>query len=509
MIEAEVHQQLRAFLREQREPHWAHYLTMARLVARALRLGRSALIQTGTTTGFQAPHRLSYLLPLLMWKGSAVLVASEGIQQQLLRVELPRLQQWVASPKPIQLGDRWPSPDFEGILLTTPTQWLRDRLEQRGGFPEQISTILDGVDELETWVRQLLTAAIQPVDWDDLMLAAPMQAEAIRDTRVSLTRAIFHRPANPYECYWIEDDDRDRLLALYRSLPPEMHALPPAWQRFFTQLQHPNTLMWAEVARTQGLFSLQTSPPEIGSALASIWLTQPTVLIGSALDLETEAPIYRQNVGLGDLTCLKFSPDRQDAIVQLYQPDGIPMPNTPQFQDRLLRELRYLLGQTVPGLTVILVGDTPLRSQMGSALAAEFGSRVQVDRLGLEPNGILVAGWEFWRQHQAQLPAPACLAIATLPIPSLENPLVAGRVNYYKQQRQDWFRLYLLPTALMELQRAIAPVRDAQGIVALLDSRVLHRSYGQQVLAAMSPFARLTYLDQHWFSPADPPLAME
>jgi ATP-dependent DNA helicase DinG len=93
---------------------------------------------------------------------------------------------------------------------------------------------------------------------------------------------------------------------------------------------------------------------------------------------------------------------------------------------------------------------------------------------------------------------PHLLAIATLPLPSLEDPLVAGRVAYHKRNRQDWFRLYLLPTALNELQRAVAPVRSAQGIVALFDNRVLHRSYGQQVLAALSPLARIDYLDQTW-----------
>ena len=88
---------------------------------------------------------------------------------------------------------------------------------------------------------------------------------------------------------------------------------------------------------------------------------------------------------------------------------------------------------------------------------------------------------------QSQLPRPGLLVLATLPLPSLENPLVAGRVAYYKQLRQDWFRLYLLPTALMELQRAIAPVRANQGTVAILDSRVNHRSYGRQILQALDP----------------------
>lgn len=48
MIEAEVHLSLHNFLRSQVGfPTWPHHLTMARLVARAFRLGRSALIQVG------------------------------------------------------------------------------------------------------------------------------------------------------------------------------------------------------------------------------------------------------------------------------------------------------------------------------------------------------------------------------------------------------------------------------------------------------------------------------
>jgi ATP-dependent DNA helicase DinG len=92
------------------------------------------------------------------------------------------------------------------------------------------------------------------------------------------------------------------------------------------------------------------------------------------------------------------------------------------------------------------------------------------------------------------------LAIATLPLPSLENPRVAGRVAYYKSRRLDWFRQYLLPSALNTLQRAIAPVRERQGVVALLDSRTIHRTYGRQVLAALGPLARIDYLDATWFN---------
>ncbi|NJK28263.1 MAG: hypothetical protein HC925_06965 [Coleofasciculaceae cyanobacterium SM2_3_26] len=109
----------------------------------------------------------------------------------------------------------------------------------------------------------------------------------------------------------------------------------------------------------------------------------------------------------------------------------------------------------------------------------------------MQPGDILVTGWRFWREHQASLPAPDLLAICTLPIPSLEHPLVASRVGYYRRQHLNWFSLYLLPTAISELQRAIAPVRRCQGKVVLLDNRLLHRSYGRQILDALRPMQRL------------------
>ena len=500
VIEVEVHQQLRAFLREQGELYWSHHLTMARLVARALRIGRSALIQTGTPSDLQGRYRLSYLVPLLMWHEPVVLVVPEMIQQRILRVEIPRLRQWITYPKPIQTGDRWVSPVYKGILITTPQAWLSDRFNHEGRFPAGIPTILDGVDDLEAWTRDALTLHLEPADWESLMLACPAHVELIRDTRIQLIRAVFQHPANPYECYLVDQAERDILTELHLRLT---ESLPSNWAKFFKQLNQADRLTWVTIARQAGQFLLHCAPIEVASSLAPIWTQQPTVLIGGALDLDADAAIYRASVGLDDdLTCLKFALDRQEDLIQLYQPEGIPLPNTPQFQGGLLRELRSLLGVSAQGFSVILVGDTPLKAQVGSVLAAEFGSRVQVERTCLEENGILVTGWEFWREHQSVLPAPQVLAIATLPIPSLEHPLVAGRVAHYKQHRQDWFRLYLLPEALSELQRAVSPVRESQGVVALLDSRVLHRSYGNQVLTALSPFARINYLDATLFSNA-------
>ncbi|MEG4027579.1 MULTISPECIES: helicase C-terminal domain-containing protein [unclassified Microcoleus] len=502
MIEVEVHNSLLRFLRSHSEPHWPHHLTMARLVARALRLGRSALIQTGLPAGaYRQRYRVSYLMPILMWPEPVILVAPTPLIEHLRAVEIPRLQEWLQTEGSIETySDRATG---QGLMLADPESWLAARLAGNSELHRNIPTIIDGVDDLEVWTRQQLTACLQPADWNDLMQSQPLEADAILQGRVMLTRAFFKHPAKPEECYLLETAEQNILEGLFETIEPNP-LIPAAWSNFWLRWEGNGKLRWAEINREAGSFSLFCAPIQVAEVLSKIWDSQPVVLIGGAVDVEPKAPIFRQMLGLPELTSVKFSPDRQSELIQLYIPNWLPLPNTPEFQGVLMEEIRTLLlmSASVAGLTVLIVGDVPLRARLAAILASEFGSRVQVEKTDVGENAILVTGWEFWREHQGELRAPHLLAIATLPLPSLENPLVTARVAYYKERRKDWFRLYLLPAALNELQRAIAPVRERQGVVAIFDSRVIHRSYGQQVLAALSPFARIDYLDTTWLTQA-------
>lgn len=519
MLEAHVHQQLRAFLREQPGSPWPHHLTLARLVARALRVGRSALIERGTT-GPSSAYRWGYLMAVLLWPGGVVLVAPEATLQELMAVDLPPLQEWLGSQKPVVRGDRWPR-GFGGLLLTTPQVWLDALAQDPGAFPPQIPILIEGADDLEQWFIQSQTLHLGSQDWQSLTLACPHQGERVRDARVRLTHALFQRPNNVYNRCLLEEAEQILLRELHQALlhpvPSDLGReslapLPPPWVAFQRQLALGQGMTIACLDRQQGTFNLEWSPLEVAPTLRPYWNRQPVVLLRDTLGGDSSPSPYQHRLGIEDLTLVQFGLDRHTEQLQLYLPEHLPLPNTPHFHRALLVELRRLLtlSATAPGFTVILINDQPLQSQVGATLAAEFGSRVRLERLPEScPSDspgcadILISGWEFWRQHQNQCPPPQLLAMATLPLPSLEDPRVAGQVAHYKQQGQDWFRCYLLPQALMELQRAIAPVRRSQGVFALLDLRVLHRSYGQQILTILSPMARLGYLDPSLFSPQD------
>ncbi|MGK7889130.1 MAG: ATP-dependent DNA helicase, partial [Leptolyngbyaceae cyanobacterium] len=120
-----------------------------------MRIDRSALIQSGVSAGHYAYYRLSYLMPALLWPGAVIIVAPEMIRNRLVMVDIPRLQQWMTTNKPIHVhptpdsltnhSHLWPHNDFQGLLITSPEVWLSDRLSSHNQqLPSHIPTIIDG-----------------------------------------------------------------------------------------------------------------------------------------------------------------------------------------------------------------------------------------------------------------------------------------------------------------------------------------------------------------------------
>jgi ATP-dependent DNA helicase DinG len=392
-IEARVHSSLLTFLRDRGEPYWQHHLTMARLVARSLRLGRSLLLQTGCTT---KTYGFSYLSSALLWENAVILVTPPVLQQKLLHDYIPQLLQGLEIEKEILVSDRFPASQFKGLLLTSPQSWLRDRLSldetRESHFPEGIMTLIDPADDWENWTRKELTVQICPEDWQHLIHNCPDRQLFVTQIRDRLAENFSQRPRNPHNCYTIAPEDADLLATLFTKIPGDRLSL--RWSRFGQSWQKEGTLTWISATQTQSQFTLNIAPIEVATSLNQVWQKQPIVLMGGFLDWEENAPNYRQQLGLHDLTCVQFSPHRQTECIQLYLPDRLPLPNTKEFQSALMQQVTRLcrggiLGQRYQHRhqpewisaqkrpAIVLVEDTPLRMQVGATLAAEFGSGVQ------------------------------------------------------------------------------------------------------------------------------------
>ena len=215
--------------------------------------------------------------------------------------------------------------------------------------------------------------------------------------------------------------------------------------------------------------------------------------LGGSAGSDPEASELPGDLGFSPQVSVALGDPALSDPLPLYAPQRQPLPNSPLYGQHLLDQCRRLiLGQA--RLTVVLLDDAPLRRQLASSLAAEFGRRVDEESTAPEEHGVICCRWSWWLEHQERLPQPGQIVVALLPIASLEDPLTAARVAALRQQGRDWFRERLLPDALNRLQRGVAGLRRSGGRLAVLDGRLRGRSWGRQVFTALEPWVQLTRL---------------
>lgn len=477
MLEAQAHDRLKRLLQASTGSPWPHHLTLTRLVARSLRRRDHSLFPLSAAG--DRPWLLSLLVPLVLSDQPVALLASPALRQRLLRQEWPQLRE-AGLGRPLWQGTAPPAD--AGLWLMEPEELVQI---WRGGHLGNHQLVCVEADQLEAMLRQAQTLRIHPQDWDALALARPSLGPALLTLHERLSRRLLSRPLGRDQRLAIAPEHETPLRLLLRDQQP----LPSPWQDWLDSggddwtgwaVVDPRLLQWSW--ERQPLRPLKSLPGLLqgrGMVLAGPWLPERQRLD----DLGLQQPVV---VPLGD------GLDREPLPV--YIPAGQPLPNHPEYPEHLLAQARRLiLGQA--GVTIVLVNDDGLRHWLTSALAAEFGRRVDHEQTAPESNGVICCRWPWWLERHASLPGAIQLLVGPLPIASMEDPLTAARVGALRRQGRDWFRELLLPEALEQLQRGVAPLRDQGfGRLALLDGRVRGRSWGQRVLEALDPWQPLDQL---------------
>lgn len=84
------------------------------------------------------------------------------------------------------------------------------------------------------------------------------------------------------------------------------------------------------------------------------------------------------------MTCLRFPADLREQEVQLYLPTQLSDPTASHYRQQI-EPVLVELAALAAGPLVILLPEGPLRSHLGTFLAAQFGSRVGIHRLQPPP----------------------------------------------------------------------------------------------------------------------------
>ena len=190
----------------------------------------------------------------------------------------------------------------------------------------------------------------------------------------------------------------------------------------------------------------------------------------------------------------------------LYLPKHLPEPGRDGPSKEVLTELGELID-AAGGRTLALfsswrgveMADEHLRKVLAELeipiITQKRGDSVGslVERFAKDPRSILLGTISLWQG--IDVPGPSCtlVAIDRIPFPRPDEPVMAARAAEADDAGGSGFRQVSLPRAALLLAqgtgRLIRSVDD-RGVVAILDSRIVTKSYGNTLLNSMPPFWR-------------------
>lgn len=263
---------------------------------------------------------------------------------------------------------------------------------------------------------------------------------------------------------------------------------------------------WGEV-RSNGTF-LAASPINVAD------LVRKRIVHGGPIAVFTSATlsagdnfIYtRQRLGLvtSEVEELRVvSPFDYASQALLYAPRDLPPPMDDGFSAAALARIIELLAIT-DGRAIILCTSLRAVAEFANALRrAPYQLLVQgeapratlIESFRNAKRGVLVGAATFWEGIDVPGDQLSLVIIDKLPFTPHTDPLFAARANAEVAAGRDPFQTVQLPAAAIALRQGFGRLirrRDDRGIVAVLDSRLVQKSYGRAFFAALPNELRRT-----------------
>jgi ATP-dependent DNA helicase DinG len=254
---------------------------------------------------------------------------------------------------------------------------------------------------------------------------------------------------------------------------------------------------------------VQATPIDVGPILREcLWskletavLTSATLAVGGGFDY------LRKRLGLDharELVVPSHFDYENQAI--LYVPPDLPDPRTPQFPSEAADLVRRLLEITRGRAFVLFTSYAQMHDIYDRLLGLiEFPMLKQGDapksalleEFRLTPNAVLFGTSSFWQGVDVQGERLSCVIIDRLPFAVPSDPIVAARVKAIDRSGGNAFSDYQVPSAVITLKqgfgRLIRSLHD-RGLLALLDNRILKKSYGRVFVESLPNYTKTTDL---------------
>jgi len=280
-------------------------------------------------------------------------------------------------------------------------------------------------------------------------------------------------------------------------------------ENFLSQV-NADQIYWLEIGSGKAsTIRMKSAPLDVGPEIRrclfdkykSVVLTSATLCTG-ATEEKSGFDFFAGRIGLDDFDAVKLgSPFDYQKQVKVYIEKDLPNPNQSAFVELAAEVIKKYLAKTTGGAFVLFTSYVMLEEIAGGLskwLAENDIKQLQqgasVDRSMLlrqfktKGSNVLFGTDSFWQGVDVPGQALSSVIIVRLPFAAPDQPLLAGRLEQIRELGGNPFNDYQLPSAIIKFKQGFGRLirsKTDSGIVVVLDSRIISKSYGKKFLAAI------------------------
>ena len=233
-------------------------------------------------------------------------------------------------------------------------------------------------------------------------------------------------------------------------------------------------------------------------------IKESVVMTSATLSTSNNFDYFKKRIGIDDCReLLVQSPFNFKEQVKIHIPQSMPDPRSDGFVTAAIREIKRYLKMTHGKAFVLFTSYKmmdevyeevePFLTDMGIDVYKQGGELSRTDMLQAfreNTDSVLFGTSSFWEGVDVRGEALSNVVITKLPFEVPTHPIMEARVKQIKEQGGNEFYEFSLPEAILRLKQGFGRLIRTQtdnGIVVILDSRIITRSYGKLFLASLPP----------------------